>query len=144
LESENIKKQMLDKIKKSLYILLAAFLIGTLAAASASACSSKADTNTQKVDVASTSPINENKDVTIEGYDMTDDQKNQVSQQMMSALNGGNLGSGLNGLLGNNMLDNYLGNGLGSYSGLSGLNGWNGYGNSGNNGGLPYNNYGIM
>jgi hypothetical protein len=125
LESDRLRKQTFDKIKKTLAILLAVFFVITLTAASASAC------GTKKAEIA---PVTQPASVDANG--MTEEQKTKLGKQLLDYADKnmfGNAGAGmgaLGGLFGDNWNTNWLGNDFGNN--LGGGNDWgNGLGNDG-------------
>jgi hypothetical protein len=107
-----MRKQTFDRVKKTIGILLAVFLVVTLTVASASACSTKSVKNLK--------PVN--------------NLGNNLGYNLGNNL-GYNLGNNLGYNLGNNLGYNLGNNGL-LGNGLLGNNGWDGY----NNGWDGYNN----
>jgi hypothetical protein len=123
-----LRKQTLDKIIKTLAILLTVFFVITITAASASACGTKKAVASPETQPAADS-----------GCGMTEDQKTKLGEQLLDYADNnmfGQSGSGLGalgGLFGDNWNTQWLGNDFGN--GLGWGNDWgnglgNGYGDS--------------
>jgi hypothetical protein len=95
-----MRKQIFDKIKKTLTILLAVFFVVTLTAASASACASKVANNNLANKVVGNT----------DASGLTKDQKTALGNQLLDMADNNWFGNGLgNGC--NNGCDNGWGNG---------------------------------